>query len=300
MKIQKFKSVLAGLLAGAMVITSVAFAEPVNSYAAEKTVTVHTQKELNAALKNLKKSKKTIVIKTANAKTFTIKKASYAKATLKVNAANAKIVNSATFASVQIADAQAMTEKGIANTITDKDKNVKLVIAKDAKKTIVVANKKGGTLNLVANGDLKAVKVKEAQKVVLTGSTTATPIVTVAKAGAEITTAIPVNVSLRADATVILNKGAEASSIKVEDAAVVATVQNNTDAKIVVKDADGKEMVVEAGQSVKTDPSADPSKDNNTNNSDNSSTTPGGSSSGGSVTPSTPEKKMKSLQHWMI
>lgn len=296
MKTQKFKSVLAGLLAGAMVVTSVAFAEPVNSYAAEKTVTVQTQKQLNVALKNLKKSKKTIVIKTAKAKTFTIKKASYAKATLKVNAAKSKIVNSATFAGVQIADAQVVTEKGTANTITDKDKNVKLVIAKDAKKTIVVANKKGSTLNLAVNGDLKAVKVKEAQKVILTGSTTAAPTVTVAKAGAEITSAIPVNVSLSADATVILNKGAEASSIKVENTAVVATIQNNTDAKIVVKDAEGKETVVEAGQSVKTNTSADSSKDNNTNNSDNSSTTPGGSTSGGSssggtVTPSTPETK---------
>lgn len=292
MKTQKFKRVLAGFLAGAMVITSAAFAEPVNSYAAEKTVTVRTQKELNAALKNLKTSKKTIAIKTAEAKTFTIKKASYKKATLKVNAANAKIVNSAAFAGVQIADAKAVTEKGIANTITDKDKNVKLVVAKDAKKTIVVANKKGGTLNLVANGDLKAVKIKAAQKVVLTGSGTAAPAVTVAKEGAEITSSIPVNVSLNANATVTLNKGAEASSIKVENAAVAATVQNNTDAKITVKNAEGKEIVVEPGKSAVTNASAeDTSKDNNTNSSDSSSTTPGGSTSGGSVTPSTPETK---------
>lgn len=307
MKTQKFKRVLAGFLAGAMVVTSVAFTEPVNSYAAAKTVTVHTQKELNAALKNLKTSKKTIVIKTAKAKTFTIKKASYKKATLKVNAAKAKIVNKATFASVQIADAQSVTEKGNANTITDKDKNVKLVIAKDAQKTIVVANKQDGTLNLVANGDLKAVKVKAAQKVVLTGSSTAIPTITVEKEGAEITSSIPVNVSLNANAVVTLNKGAEASSVKVGNTSVVATVQNNTDAKIVIKDAEGKETVVEAGQSVKTNTSTDPSKDNDTNNSDNSSTkpddstsggttTPGGSTSGGSTsggteTPSTPETK---------
>lgn len=302
MKTQKFKRVLAGFLAGAMVVTSVAFTEPVNSYAAAKTVTVHTQKELNAALKNLKTSKKTIVIKTAKAKTFTIKKASYKKATLKVNAAKAKIVNKATFASVQIADAQSVTEKGNANTITDKDKNVKLVIAKDAQKTIVVANKQDGTLNLVANGDLKAVKVKAAQKVVLTGSSTAIPTITVEKEGAEITSSIPVNVSLNANAVVTLNKGAEASSVKVGNTSVVATVQNNTDAKIVIKDAEGKETVVEAGQSVKTNTSTDPSKDNDTNNSDNSSTkpddstsggttTPGGSTSGGTETPSTPETK---------
>ena len=307
MKTQKFKRVLAGFLAGAMVVTSVAFTEPVNSYAAAKTVTVHTQKELNAALKNLKTSKKTIVIKTAKAKTFTIKKASYKKATLKVNAAKAKIVNKATFASVQIADAQSVTEKGNANTITDKDKNVKLVIAKDAQKTIVVANKQDGTLNLVANGNLKAVKVKAAQKVVLTGSSTAIPTITVEKEGAEITSSIPVNVSLNANAVVTLNKGAEASSVKVGNTSVVATVQNNTDAKIVIKDAEGKETVVEAGQSVKTNTSTDSSKDNDTNNSDNSSTkpddstsggttTPGGSTSGGSTsggteTPSTPETK---------
>ena len=307
MKTQKFKRVLAGFLAGAMVVTSVAFTEPVNSYAAAKTVTVHTQKELNAALKNLKTSKKTIVIKTAKAKTFTIKKASYKKATLKVNAAKAKIVNKATFASVQIADAQSVTEKGNANTITDKDKNVKLVIAKDAQKTIVVANKQDGTLNLVANGDLKAVKVKAAQKVVLTGSSTAIPTITVEKEGAEITSSIPVNVSLNANAVVTLNKGAEASSVKVGNTSVVATVQNNTDAKIVIKDAEGKETVVEAGQSVKTNTSTDPSKDNDTNNSDNSSTKPddstsggtttpdgstsGGSTSGGTETPSTPETK---------
>lgn len=307
MKTQKFKRVLAGFLAGAMVFTSVAFTEPVNSYAAAKTVTVHTQKELNAALKKLKTSKKTIVIKTAKAKTFTIKKASYKKATLKVNAAKAKIVNKATFASVQIADAQSITEKGNANTITDKDKNVKLVIAKDAQKTIVVANKQDGTLNLVANGNLKAVKVKAAQKVVLTGSSTAIPTITVEKEGAEITSSIPVNVSLNANAVVTLNKGAEASSVKVGNTSVVATVQNNTDAKIVIKDAEGKETVVEAGQSVKTNTSTDSSKDNDTNNSDNSSTkpddstsggttTPGGSTSGGSTsggteTPSTPETK---------
>ena len=307
MKTQKFKRVLAGFLAGAMVVTSVAFTEPVNSYAAAKTVTVHTQKELNAALKKLKTSKKTIVIKTAKAKTFTIKKASYKKATLKVNAAKAKIVNKATFASVQIADAQSITEKGNANTITDKDKNVKLVIAKDAQKTIVVANKQDGTLNLVANGNLKAVKVKAAQKVVLTGSSTAIPTITVEKEGAEITSSIPVNVSLNANAVVTLNKGAEASSVKVGNTSVVATVQNNTDAKIVIKDAEGKETVVEAGQSVKTNTSTVPSKDNDTNNSDNSSTkpddstsggttTPGGSTSGGSTsggteTPSTPETK---------
>lgn len=292
MRTQKLKQVLAGFLAGAMVITSVAYGGPVTAYAANKTVTVSTQQELNSALKNLKQSKKTIVIKTSKAKTFTIKKGTYAKATLKVNAAKSRIVNNAKFAAVQIVDAKSVTEKANGNTITDKDKKLKIVVAKSAKKTNIVANKKAGTLNLVANGDVKSLKVKTAQKVVLSGNATTIPTISVTKEGADITSSIPVDLRLGANATITLNKGAEKSSVALQKKDVVATLQNNTENQIVIKSVDGKETVIDAGKS-STDASSDDSKNNDSNkdNSNNDSNTSGGGSSGGTATPSEPEVK---------
>ena len=86
------KKICTSAIVAAMLVTNI---QPVPlAQAASKSVTVTTQKELNAALKNKKVS--TITIKTSKKETFALKKGTY-QVNLVVDATNAKVVNKGNF-----------------------------------------------------------------------------------------------------------------------------------------------------------------------------------------------------------
>ena len=243
------KRMLSAIVLSAMVLTSVTVAEPADSYAATKTVTVSNQKQLDAALKSAKKTSRTILIKTKKSTKFIIKKGTYSRVTLKVNAAKSSIVNNAKFSAVQIDDAKNVTEKGKSNAITVKDKKIKIVIDKKVSNTTISSDKNKANLNLIANGIIKNLAVNAAQKVNIKGTCKGVSAVSVNKKGAVVSASVPVKFSLKANATITLKKGAEKSSVQLKKGGIVAKVNNKTNSNVSVKDSNGNKVVVKAGTS---------------------------------------------------
>ena len=123
MKNKSATRLFAGLLVTATVLSSIPAAPYTAQAASTKTVTVTTQKQLDAALKN--KNVTGITIKTSKGVTFSIKSADYGKKTLTVNAAKATVTNAADFKALNIKDAKTFNEKGDSNKINITDKKLK-------------------------------------------------------------------------------------------------------------------------------------------------------------------------------
>ncbi len=130
MRNRKVTQLFAGLMVTALVLTG-GVVPPTTSLAATKTVTIRTQKELRAALKDPKVT--SIVIKTAKGVTFTIKDGDYSDKKLVISSPKATIKNYASFEKIEIRDGNTVYDRGEGNQIVVKDKNeLKFVAGKRA------------------------------------------------------------------------------------------------------------------------------------------------------------------------
>ena len=129
MRNRKVTQLFAGLMVTALVLTG-GVVPPTTSLAATKTVTIRTQKELRAALKDPKVT--SIVIKTAKGVTFTIKDGDYSDKKLVISSPKATVKNYASFEKIEIRDGNTVYDRGEGNQIVVKDKNeLKLVAGKE-------------------------------------------------------------------------------------------------------------------------------------------------------------------------
>lgn len=281
-----FKRSMAVLLAICLCLTSAQVAS-----AAEKTVTVKNQKELNKAVKEGKAT--TIKIKTSKDVKLTIPAGSTTeKIKLVVNAPKATIVNKGNYKSITLGGSAVKhyTENGNYNTIKVTAPTARVVISKKTtvkKLTVqsekanvqvnkgshvaqVVAAKADGTLNLRVNGSAESVKAaSEGVKLNLKGETKSIPVVVAAK-NVKIAATVAVEANLQETAKIVLKNGAEGSDIKVEEG-VDAIVENNSTEEVKVTTPTG-EVKVDSNETADTVINTDPTP----------STTPdSGSSSGG-------------------
>lgn len=273
-----------GVLAGAIVVTS-AFANPVPAAAATKVVTVSSQKALDKALKSNKTQ--TVNIKTSSKKSFTTKKSTLSKVTLNVTSPKASVTNKAKFKKILISDVNKITEKRSSNTYEIKDKKATLSIAKKIKTGTVtlsgasasialtgagtvgtlkpvekatVSVSKDTTVNAVSltkankvvtvstKGNVKKVDMSKNTSLVVKGSTKKVTEINVNGIGAKVTTSLPEKINLKANGTVIVNKGAENSTITVAKENVKLDVTNNTESDIVITLADNETLTLAAGK----------------------------------------------------
>lgn len=203
------KRLLAIMLMFVVVLTTV-FGTTTNIevYAASKAVTVETQKQLDAALKNSKVSK--ITIKSSAKKTLSIKKGTYSKKTLVVKGNRLTISNAGTFRSITVQDASKYTEKAKNNSIVVTDSKLSLVVDKAAVTKSVKLAKSGAKNTLTVNGTLK-------------------------------------NLNVTKKSTITLN-GSKASKTSIVTGAAGVTFVNNASKKIVVKDKEGNAVTIKAGK----------------------------------------------------
>ena len=294
----KTRKLLVLLLVFAMIVTAM---PAVNlQAAAKKTVTVSTQKKLNAALKD--KNVKTIEIKTKALKTFTIKEGDYAKIKFVVNAPNAKINNYGKLKSMVVKNVVKYMEYANGNNIRVEDNKLTLGIKKGASVKHLNMKAESGTSKVVVRGEVAKLSVSaEEQKltisnhgaidkinvhnsadIAMAGKSTETTKINTG-AGAEnvkLETSLPVDVSAKNSVDLILKEGAEKSSVTLLKDGINLSVSNNTTSSIFMIDKDGKKSEILAGETFNKE--TDTEDDTEKKEEDNKDQTTGGWWGGGS------------------
>ncbi len=238
--------------------------------ASKKKITVSTQKDLDAALKSGKYTK--IVIKTDASIKITLKK-KYASLNVEitVKAPNCDLVSNGAFKSINVTDANTVTEKASGNNYTIKDNDLTFNISEKAKVDGIKIAGKEGRVSLVNEGTVKRVDVEGTAKVdieqngkvnrvyvnseteiTVTGDSDKTMNVTFKKGaeGATLTTEIPVNVNSYAQVNLELSETAKDSKITEKSEEGKVEVKNITS---IDKDDETKEEKKEEKKEDKKD-----------------------------------------------
>ena len=167
----------------------------VASAATKKTVTVKTQKQLDAALKD--KQVTSIVIKTSKNVTLKIEDGDYSKKTLTVTSPKATINNYGDFKKISVNDGKSFTDRGDGNSIVVKDTNsLKLTAGKQSSDTKITISGKGGKISIVNNGSVDAINVKGKSTVTVGGNAKEAPTITNNDTGAKIVASQDANCEL--------------------------------------------------------------------------------------------------------
>lgn len=239
--------------------------------------TVTTPEELTTALSNTNIAK--ITIKPAGAVNFTIPQATYSNVDLVVDAPQSDIDNSATFKSVRIDNikAETWTERGKNNTFDIRAAKASIKVEEGAVVSRITLNKADAELNVVLNkGTVTGINLSTKGKLNVSGTKAdgaAAIAISVAAEAAEstITTDVPADVSSSAKITVVFEKNATGSTVRLLAANISITITNRTSANITVTRNDGTTRNVAA---------------NSTSTITSATTTPvypGGSTGGGST-----------------
>lgn len=207
MRNRKVTQLFAGLMVTALVLTG-GVVPPTTSLAATKTVTIRTQKELRAALKDPKVT--SIVIKTAKGVTFTIKDGDYSDKKLVISSPKATVKNYASFEKIEIRDGNTVYDRGEGNQIVVKDKNeLKLVAGKRAADVNITVASQSGKIQIINNAKDSTIVTAADASVVLNQSAN----LTVAE-GTKLE-----KLEVKADASITVAEGAEVQNIAVSGAA---------------------------------------------------------------------------------
>ncbi len=227
---------IAGLMTVALVVSTVVTQPSVASAAPTKTITVKTQKQLNAALKD--KTVTEVVIKTDKNVTLKIEDRKYSKISLTVASPKATINSYGDFKKITVNDGKTFTDRGDGNNILVKDKNsLKLVAGKQSSDTDITVSKyaKNGKLTIVNDGDIDTINIKAADTVVVRGNAKKTqPTITVNAADVDLTTAMNANVVLNKAASLTVADGAELGSLKVNANADITVAKGASVAKVTI------------------------------------------------------------------
>lgn len=205
----------------------------VASAATKKTVTVKTQKQLNAALKD--KQVTSIVIKTSKNVTLKIEDGDYSKKTLTVTSPKATINNYGDFKKISVNDGKYLIDRGESNSIVVKDTNsLKLTTGKQSSDTKITVSGKGGKISIVNNGSVDAIKVNGKSTVTVGGNSKESPTITNNATGAKIVAAQDASVVLNKQATLTVKAGTSLDSLTVKADAKISVAKGATVETVVV------------------------------------------------------------------
>lgn len=236
MKNKKVTQLFAGLMVTALVVTGTVI-PPTTAQAATKSVTIKTQKELDAALKNPKVT--TITIKTSKGVTFKIKNGDYDDKKLVIAAPKATVNNYGDFGAISIHDGKTVYDRGENNQIAVSDKNtLTLYAGKQAKNTDITISAKGAKINIVNNGDIAAINVKGKSAVTVSGSAKDAPIITNNATGAKIVTTMDAEVVLNKSASLTVKSGATLESLRMKAGSNVKVSAGATIKQLVIAKTD--------------------------------------------------------------
>lgn len=213
------KSCVAALSA-AVVLT--AMPTQVNA-AAKKTMTVTTQKSLNAAMKDKKVT--TITIKTNKNVSLSIPTGKYTSKSVVIEAPKASLINKATLKGMTIKSAKIVTEKADNNKIKITDKGLRIIVSKGADNSKISIGTKDAKVTVVADGKVSSVTVNKKALVAVTGKTTK-PVSVISNAPETgLILSAKSNVALKETTSVTVKKGADVGKITSYKNAIVDVVK---------------------------------------------------------------------------
>ena len=214
----------------------------------------------------------TVKLSSKQAVKITTPSGNFSNKYLVVNVPEGHVVNNGVFKSVSVYGIKDSTyyENAKGNTLNVFDKETRFVITDQASVKALNLNAKNGTLRLIANGPVQALNVKGAANTVnLVANSKLGPVALTAKSvlnisgkansvevnssaeGSTVTSSVPVALTVSASTEVVLNAGAENSSIVSNlNAGAAVQVTNNTTAVVSITSADGTKTDVKAGATV--------------------------------------------------
>lgn len=260
---------------------------------AETEAVAATQADLNAALEN--KNLTSITIKTDDTVDFVIPAGEYKDVDFIVDAPNSDVHNSGVFKSITIKAIKDSTwiEKAVGNIMRVDCAKPSIVVEKGAKLDRISFVTKDADVKLAVNGSVASIDISVKMSIVISGAAEAKADVTIESgaAGTALTSSMPLAIKTSAEASIILQKNAEGSTVAVTEKSVSITVNNNTAAAVDVTKADGGKQTVSSGfLGTVTAVSSTPSVPNtpSTPNTPNTTSTPNTPSTP-STTPSAPD-----------
>ena len=140
------------------------------------------------------------------------------------------------------------------NIIYLNDDVVSFVIDKDAKVKRIVIDKPNSIINFEIRGTVEQITVMQPSQVTISGSGENVPVsVEKTAGGSTITASMPLNLTLEADTQIVLEQGAENSTLDKSESTVEVKIENKTEEAIIITtDKTGGETI-EAGESAVSD-----------------------------------------------
>lgn len=211
----------------------------------DKEGTVATQSQLETALSSKAVSK--VSLKTDKAGTFLIPAGAYEKIDLVVDAPKADVENSGTFQSITVKDIKDTTwkEKAKGNKFEWQAPNGRLVVEKGAQVSAVTVSKKDAVFEIVSDGTLQQVVLNTIVKLTLKGTGDKVNLIVAQGAkGAQVNSSLKLSIIVKAAFKIILEKGAEGTTIDKANQSTEIIVENKTSSTITVTtDGEGAENI---------------------------------------------------------
>ncbi|HKL99125.1 MAG TPA: Ig-like domain-containing protein [Mobilitalea sp.] len=214
-----------------------------------KTV-VSTKEQLDKALTS--ESFQSITLSTDKSETIVIEAGDYLEKSIIVNAPNADVENYGSFKDITIKAIKDTTwiEYADGNIVYLQDSQLSFVVDSEADIKQIVIDQPNSEVNLEINGRVGDILVLQPAIINLSGIGTGTPLTVGEKAAQSIiSTSIPLNLTLNANAEVILNQGSENSSIDKTTSSIEIKIVNNLDRSIVITTNKTGSELIEAGKS---------------------------------------------------
>ena len=220
-------------------------------------VTVTTPEALAEALNNANLTK--ITIKPAGAVNFTIPQGTYSNVDLVVDAPQSDIDNSATFKSIQIDNIkpETWTERGKNNTFNVRSSNASFKIESGAVVNRIAFAAAGAGKVALNGGTLNGVTVSAKVSLNISGTKAeGAPAIDISiESGATdsvVTTDVPANVTTSAKVSVVFEKNATGSTLRLQVAGISVAITNRTSKAIEVTRNDGSKTTAPVGTSTAT------------------------------------------------
>lgn len=220
-------------------------------------VTVTTPEALTEALNNANLTK--ITIKPAGAVNFTIPQGTYSNVDLVVDAPQSDIDNSATFKSIQIDNIkpETWTERGKNNTFNVRSSNASFKIESGAVVNRIAFAAAGAGKVALNGGTLNGVTVSAKVSLNISGTKAeGAPAIDISiESGATdsvVTTDVPANVTTSAKVSVVFEKNATGSTLRLQVAGISVAITNRTSKAIEVTRNDGSKTTAPVGTSTAT------------------------------------------------
>lgn len=201
----------------------------------DKEGTVATQSQLETALSSKAVSK--VSLKTDKAGTFLIPAGAYEKIDLVVDAPKADVENSGTFQSITVKDIKDTTwkEKAKGNKFDWQAPNGRLVVEKDAQVSAVIVSKKDAVFEIVSDGTIQQVVLNTLVNLSLKGTGKEVNLIVAKGAkGAQVKSSLKLSIIVNAAFKIILEKGAEGTTIDKANQSTEITLENKTSSTITV------------------------------------------------------------------